>query len=277
MIYLNGTLLPPEQARIDPADRGFTLADGLFETLRAYRGRPFKLEAHFARLARSAAELKIPLAIDVAAVADAVAEVLAANRLNDGDAAIRITLTRGTGSRGLAPPAEVKPTLMISATAYRELPDACSAAIVDIRRNEGSPLSRLKSLAYLDNVLAAGEAEQRGADEAILLNNADHVTGAARANLFALIRDILVTPPISDGVLPGITRQTVLDIACDLGVTAEERSMTATELGQVRAILLTNSLFEIRSVTRLADRDLTSSSDVFAGKLRKAYRALVEH
>jgi branched-chain amino acid aminotransferase len=273
MIYVNGRVLSPLEARIDPADRGFTLADGLFETLRAYRGRPFRLNAHFDRLKRAADELDMLLPIDGTMLADAVAELLAVNRLDNGDATIRITLTRGTGPRGLAPPPDTKPTLVITATAYAALPDTCTAAIVDIRRNEGSPTSRLKTLAYLDNVLAAGEAGRCGAEEAILLNNAGRVACAARANLFALLGDRLVTPPISDGVLPGIARWTVLDIADDLGMAVEERSLPPAELEQAREILLTNSLFEIRSVARLDGRDL-SGGDGLAMKLRNAYRAL---
>jgi branched-chain amino acid aminotransferase len=273
MIYLNGRILSPTEARIDPADRGFTLADGLFETLRAYRGRPFRLNAHFDRLKRAADELDMLLPIDGTMLAGAVDNLLAANRLEAGDAAIRITLTRGTGPRGLAPPPDTKPTLMIAATAYAALPDTCTAAIVDIRRNEGSPISRMKTLAYLDNVLASAEAARRGAEEAILLNNAGRVACAARGNLFALLGDRLVTPPVSDGVLPGIARWTVLDLADDLGMAVEERSFSADELHFAREVLLTNSLFEIRSVTRLDGRDLPGG-DGFATKLRDAYRAL---
>src|SRR3954471_10356898 len=104
MIYLNGAIVPADFARIDPADRGFTLADGLFETLRAYRGKPFRLEDHLLRLETSAQALGIPLLFDAVRIAEAVVELLEANALTEGDAAIRITATRGTGARGLLPP-----------------------------------------------------------------------------------------------------------------------------------------------------------------------------
>ena len=265
MLYLNGAIVPEDFARIDPADRGFTLADGLFETLRAYRGRPFRLADHLERLTHSADALGIPLLFDAPLIAQAVVDLLAANALTE--AAIRITLTRGTGPRGLAPPADVKPTLMITATPYVPLPDTCSAAIVGIRRNEGSPLSRMKSLAYLDNVLAAAEAAQSGAEEAILLNNAGRVAGAARANLFAVIHGRLVTPPLSDGVLPGIARRVVLEL-----MAGEEASLSPADLGLAQEIFLTNSLFEIRSVARLGDREFGPAP--IAAKLLSAYRAL---
>jgi branched-chain amino acid aminotransferase len=273
MIYLNGAIVPADFARIDPADRGFTLADGLFETLRAYAGKPFRLGDHLERLESSAEALGMPLLFDAVMIAEAVIEVLEANALTEGDAAIRITATRGTGPRGLAPPPDVKPTLLITATPYAPLPDTCSATVVGIRRNEGSPLSQMKSLGYLDNVLAARAAAESGAEEAILLNNAGRVTGAARANLFAGIQGRLVTPPPSDGVLPGIARRVVLELAAASRLPAAEASLSIADLLEAREIFLTNSLFEIRSVGRLGDRDL-APGDV-AAKLRSDYRALV--
>jgi len=272
MIWLNGAILAAERARIDPADRGLTLADGLFETLRAYRGKPFRLGDHLKRLVEGAAALGISPPYPTAEIAAAVVELLQANALTAQDAALRITLTRGTGPRGLAPPKGVHPTLLITAVPYHPLPEACSAAIASIRRNEGSPLSRLKSLAYLDNVLAAREVEERGAEEAILLNNAGKVACAARANLFALVGDHLVTPPIGDGVLPGIARRTVLELAQDLGIAAEERSLRPADLAQAREILLTNSLFEIRSVAKLDGRVLVAGE--IAARLHGAYREM---
>jgi branched-chain amino acid aminotransferase len=273
MIYLNGAIVPPDFARIDPADRGFTLADGLFETLRAYRGKPFRLADHLERLESSAQALGMPLLFDAVMIADAVIEVLEANSLTEGDAAIRITATRGTGPRGLAPPQDVKPTLLITATPYALLSDTCSAAVVGIRRNEGSPLSQMKSLGYLDNVLAARAATESGAEEAILLNNAGRVAGAARANLFAVIQDRLLTPPLRDGVLPGIARRVVLELAEALRFPTAEASLSVADLLDAHEVFLTNSLFEIRSVGRLGDRDFAPSE--VADKLRAAYRALV--
>jgi branched-chain amino acid aminotransferase len=272
MLYLNGAIVPADFARIDPADRGFTLADGLFETLRAYRGKPFRLEDHLLRLESSAQALGIPLLFDPVRIAEAVVELLEANALSEGDAAVRITATRGTGPRGLAPPAEVKPTLLITTAPYADLPKVCAAALVGIRRNEGSPLAQMKSLAYLDNVLAAREAASRGAEEAIQLNNAGRVAGAARANLFAVIAGRLVTPPLGDGVLPGIARRVVLERAAALRILAEEASLLPADLAGAGEIFLTNSLFEIRSVGRLDGREIAATD--IADRLRADYRAL---
>lgn len=270
MIYLNGAILPPEQARIDPFDRGFSLGDGLFETLRAYDGRPFRLEDHLERMSTAAAALDIPLPVDMPAVAEAVVALLGANRHGGGDASIRITLSRGAGARGLAPPEDPRPTLMIATAGYAPPPEICAAVTVAIRRNEGSPQSRMKSLGALDNVLAAREAAKRGAEEAILLNNAGSIACGARANLFAVIDGRLVTPPIADGVLPGIARRVVLEIAAARRLPWEEASLRPEDLARAEEVLLTNSLFEIRSVGRLDAR--TIAGRALGDRLRAEYR-----
>ena len=272
MIYLNGVILPAEQARIDPFDRGFSLGDGLFETLRAYDGHPFRLADHLERMSTAASALEIPLPVDMPAVAEAVTALLEANGHRKGDAAIRITLTRGIGPRGLAPPPDPRPTLLIATAPYAPLPDTCTAVTVDIRRNEGSPLSRMKSLGALDNVLAAGLAAQRGAEEAIVANNAGSIVCGARANLFASIDGRLVTPPVSDGILPGIARRVVLEIAAASDLPCAEISLRQADLLKAEEILLTNSLFEIRSITRLDERVLQRRG--LADELRAKYRQM---
>jgi branched-chain amino acid aminotransferase len=270
VIYLNGTILPAERARIDPFDRGFGLGDGLFETLRAYDGRPFRLADHLERMSTAAAALGIPLPVDMPAVAVAVAELLGANNHRRGDASIRITLSRGTGPRGLAPPEDPRPTLVIATAGYAPPPDTCTAATVDIRRNEGSPSAHMKTLGQLDNVLAAGAAARRGAEEAILANNAGAVVCGARANLFAVIDGRLVTPPIGDGALPGIARRVVLEIAAASGLPAMEASLRPADLLRAEEVLLTNSLFEIRAIARLDDRPVRGGA--VGGTLRHRYR-----
>jgi branched-chain amino acid aminotransferase len=272
MIWLNGAIISETEARIDPFDRGFTLGDGLFETARAYDGRPFRLEDHLARMQRAAEELEIPLPLDMPGVADAVGALLQANRLEGGDAAIRITLSRGSGPRGYNPPHDPKPTLLIAAAPYTPPVELCSAAFVEVRRNEGSPTSRMKTLGALDNVLATIEAEERGAEEAILCHNAGNVACSARANLFAVIAGRLVTPPVAEGVLPGIARRVVLEIAATLHLGAEERALLPDELRQAEEILLTNSLFEIRSVGRLDGGEIAGRA--LGARLRAEYRAM---
>ena len=277
MIFLGDRLVAATTARIDPSDRGFTLGDGVFETLRAYGGKPFRLAAHVARLAAGAAALGIPLPLPAARIAEAVAETIAANDLMTDDAAIRITLSRGTGARGLLPPADARPTLMISASVYH--PPAAQphgAVISEIRRNEHSPLARIKSLNYLDNVLAQRDAAARGADEAILLNTAGRLACAARANLFVLRGRALLTPPESEGVLPGIARAEVLEIARELNIGAHETPLDRDALATADEAFLSNSLIEIAGLGRIDGRPIGEGGiGATTAKIREAYRARV--
>jgi branched-chain amino acid aminotransferase len=275
MIWLNGRLVAREQAHIDPADRGLLLADGLFETLRAYRGHVFKVEDHLQRLAAGAVELGIPLPLDPPSIADAVRETLAANHLSTADAALRITLTRGPGQRGLLPPEDPLPTLIISATDYH--PPSSADGLVAItakraRRNEKSLTARLKTLCYLDNALAQTEVAASGADEAIMLNNHDNVACGGRSNLFAMIEGILRTPAIEDGALPGITRHAVLNLCKTESLQVVEGAISRAELRGASEMFVTNSLLEIVPVRLCDGADLPTG--LVTKRLAEAYASL---
>lgn len=276
MIFLGERLVATQAARIDPADRGFTLGDGVFETLRIYRGKPFRLDAHLNRLENSAAALGIPMPLSRLRLTAAVAETISANALGAGDGSMRITLSRGTGPRGLLPPRDCRPTLVMSA--FLSKPGETrplSAAISEIRRNEHSPLSRLKTLSYLDNVLAQREAAERGADEAILLNTAGRLACAARANLFIVRDRSLFTPPVSEGVLPGIARAEVMSIARGLGLRIEEVPLEPGTLDSADEVFLTNSLIEVTALGRIDDRVIGSgTTGPLTAQLAAAYRIL---
>lgn len=246
MLWLNGRLVAAGQPQIDPADRGFTLGDGVFETLPAIRGEPLHLERHLARLARGAAVLGFAVPYPRDTIVAAIGRVLVAT--GDGDSVIRITLTRGPAPRGLLPPATPRPSLMITAGRLQP-PAGVARAIIarSTRRNEMSPVSTIKSLNYLDNILARQEADDVGAQEAILLNTKGRVAGATIANVFAVIGGILVTPPVSEGALPGIRRGLLLEQG-----RAVERGLTEAALKAASEIFLTNSL-GLRAVVALDD------------------------
>jgi branched-chain amino acid aminotransferase len=236
LLWLDGALLPASEARIDPADRGLLLGDGLFETIAVMGGAPLRLDAHFRRLREGAGLLGLEVPVADQTLADGVAAVARENGL--ADAAVRLTLTAGPGPRGLLRPQPGRPTLMLTAAPLpAPLPPARVIVATVTRRNEHSPLSRVKSLNYLDGVLAREEARARGADDAILLNTAGFVAEATAANLFALLDGELVTPPISDGVLPGVRRA---EIIAERG--AVERRLTMAELARAEEIFLTSAL-----------------------------------
>ncbi|MDE1896059.1 MAG: aminotransferase class IV [Rhodospirillales bacterium] len=208
MLWLNGALVPAGEAAISVADRGFTLGDGLFETLRLQGGAAQDVPAHFARLAEGAALLRLPVPFDAAGMAEILARTAAANGLAEGG--LRLTLTRGAAPRGLLPPAAPEATVL--ATAFAASPVAGVRAIIarSIARDETSPLSRVKTLNYLPNILARLEARDAGAEEAILLNHAGRVAGATIGNILVRSGALWLTPPVSDGALPGIRRAKLL-------------------------------------------------------------------
>jgi branched-chain amino acid aminotransferase len=275
MIWLNGRLVAREQAHIDPADRGLLLGDGLFETLRAYRGHVFKLEDHLRRMTDGAAELGIPLPLDPPGIAEAVHETIDANQLSTADAAIRVTLTRGPGQRGLLPPKDPRPTLIVSAAAYSPPPGGdgfIAITATRARRNEKSVTTRIKSLCYLDNVIAQFEAHAAGADEAVMLNSRDAIACGGRSNLFAVIDGSLRTPAIEEGALPGITRHAVLMLCKAEGIEVADGAMARAELLAASEIFLTNSLLQIMPVRRFDGGDLPVGP--VAKRLAAAYAGL---
>ncbi|WP_413206216.1 aminotransferase class IV [Rhodospirillum sp. A1_3_36] len=234
IVWLNGTLHPLKEARIAPNDRGLLLGDGLFETLRAENGAPLRQDAHLARLTRGAEVLGLPLpALDWDA---AFRATLAANDLTRGS--LRLTLTRGTGHRGLLPPAEPSPTVLI--TAAPPAPPMGPVRLIiaqSTRRNEYSPLSGLKSLNYGDGILARREAQARGADDAVILNTAGRLAETTIATPFVLLGDRMVTPPLSEGGVAGIAREDILRAGL-----AEEAKLSLDDLKRTNGMVLTNSL-----------------------------------
>jgi branched-chain amino acid aminotransferase len=207
-IWLNGSILKTAEAHISPADRGLLLGDGLFETLLARNGAACDTSLHFARLTAGAALLRLTLPFDEAAFTAALAATLHANTLQNS--VLRLTLTRGAAPRGLLPPPGT-PTALITAA---PLPPAAGPVSViiskTIRRDETSPLSAIKSLNYLPNILARMEAAERGADDALLLNHAGRLAEATAGNLFIRLQGEWLTPPVFEGALPGIRRAKLL-------------------------------------------------------------------
>ncbi|HEY4125119.1 MAG TPA: aminotransferase class IV, partial [Rhizomicrobium sp.] len=234
IMWLNGKLTANDAARIDPADRGFTLGDGLFETFVARDGKIPHLAAHLERLRQGCTVLR--MTYPVADIAAAANDLLQANALTD--AVIRLTYSRGPAPRGVLPPTETHPTLLITAAPIPAplTPARCIVASVT-RRNEYSPLCRIKSLNYLDAILARQEAHTHAADEAILLNTQGRVTETTVANLFIVKVGQVLTPPLKDGCLPGVMRAAVIALG---GV--KEQSLGVEDLASADEIFLSNSL-----------------------------------
>jgi branched-chain amino acid aminotransferase len=253
----------------DLADRGLTLGDGVFDTALARHGRIVFEAAHVGRLAAATAALGFPVA--PARIADAMGGLAEAAGRAHPLAAIRTTVTRGSGPRGLSPPAEPRPVLWASAAPVSPALAFSPLTLhpTEIRRNETSPAAGLKTLGYLDAVLAAGAARAAGFDEALFRNTRGHVACAGTANLFAVIDGGLVTPPLADGVLPGILRAEIrAGCAPRLGLPVAERSLGLDDLLRAEAVFVTNSLRGLAPVTAIG-------STVFASAGHQAVAALV--
>jgi branched-chain amino acid aminotransferase len=255
MIYLNGQYVLEQKARLSHTDRGFLLSDGLFETMRCYEGSICNLSDHFKRLKKSADDIDIPFSMSLQELQDVAYLLLEKNALNGANASLRITLTRGMGSRGLLPPEFVKPTLMITAFPFTSAaPHSVKIVTSSIRRNEFSPLSKMKSLCYLDNILSRKNAVKNGADDCILLNTKEQITCGSASNIFIVTSKDIITPRIEDGVLPGITRKIVIDLCKSNDLPISEKSISEKELNNAKEIFLTNRLIEIQPVIQINSR-----------------------
>ena len=223
-------------------DRGFTLADGLFETMVASGDRIFRLDDHLTRLQRGAGVLYIQLP-PVEELVDAIHEALLRNGLPHS--VVRLTVTRGIDpGRGLDVTPGITPSVVVRVTPWHgpldSLPQGRRLILSNIRRNDLSPLAGIKSLSYAEGVVARLRAQRCGADDALMCNTRGFLTGATSSNIFAVIRGELVTPPEGDGALPGIARRTVLEEAGRLGILVSELSLMPEGVAGADEVFLTN-------------------------------------
>lgn len=277
IVYLNGSLMPRSKARISPLDYGFLYGFGLFETMRAYGGKVFRMDSHLSRLSHAADILGVP--IKTAKLKQAVIDILHVNKLVD--ARIRITISSGEGKMVPDPSTCKKPTVLIMAQHYHPYPKEIyqkgfRAIISSIRRNSQSPLSRLKSTSHLESMLARQEARAAGADEALFLNEKGILAEASMSNIFIVTHGTLRTPGEESGILPGITRGTILELASKLGIDAAEQDIKPDEFSQAEEAFLTNSLMEIMPLTEAEGKPVASGRpEAITKRLMAAYKKLV--
>jgi branched-chain amino acid aminotransferase len=262
--WVNGVL----GGTVDPRDRGFTLGDGVFDTLVAYAGRPFAGERHLVRLGEHAAAIGI--AVDPAVVHSGWEAVLSA--AGAATVVLRTAVTRGIAARGLWPSSPTEPTIVVSAEPWSAalVGGAVRLVTAALRRNPAALTTRVKTLSYLDNILGAREAAGAGADDALLLADAGHVACTTIANIFVVSGNRLRTPPLADGVIAGITRALVLELAAHAGLVAEERTLLPADLDAADAVFTTNSVRLIRTATALDGRPLAARAAPAVAALRAA-------
>ena len=278
-MYAAGRVQPMDEATVSAQDAGLLLGAGLFETLRTYGGRPFRLGAHLKRLRESGTFFRIVVRETDRQVADILAHLLESNGVPD--ARVRITATRGSLGGALDDDESPPATLLVTAgsmTPYpAELYDRGATVVLsDIRANETDPTVFHKTTGYLRNLLALRDAHRAQATEAILFNTKNRLAEGALSNIFLVRGGGLFTPPVEDGLLAGITRAAVLELAAETGVPAEQRSLTVQDLLEADEAFLANSIMEILPIARIERREIGGGKPGPATRrLAEAYRDLV--
>jgi branched-chain amino acid aminotransferase len=271
-VWLDGTLVDQEAARVPVSDHGFLVGDGVFETLRVYRGEPFALAEHLERLSESAAEMRIPPP-GPRQLEAATREVLAANALSE--ARVRITVTSGTGPPGLVR-GPGPPTVLVLALPVTPWPPTSTAVISQARRDEQSPLAGVKTTSLAEGVIAFAEALDSGADEALILNTAGDLCEATTANLFIVRDGVVETPSLESGCLAGITRDHVLRLCVEHRIDAHERRLPPTALAEADEAFLTSSTRELQPLVAVDGRPVgPGEPGMLTRGLAEAYSAMV--
>ena len=253
LIWMNGETIPFADARIGVEDRGFQFADGVYEVIRLYRGRPFTLDEHLARLEKSATGIDIPMPLDRSALATEIRKLVGRTGADDG--MVYLQLTRGVALRNHIYPAGLKPTLLFY---VRPLPPTLppgegeGVKLLAVR-DERWKRCWIKSIALLPNILAKNAAAAAGADEAVFVDSGI-VTECSASNLFAIIGGKLLTHPVGSRVLPGITRALLLDCAAKLNIEVDERSFVEEEATRAAELFISSTTREISWVARWNER-----------------------
>jgi branched-chain amino acid aminotransferase len=265
-VWLDGALVPPDQAVVSVFDHGFTVGDGVFETVKVMGGRPFALRRHLERLHRSAQGLGLAVPIGDASLRAAVDQVVAAAGLDL--ARLRITLTAGVTPLGSAR-GEGEPTLVIAAGPLVPWSPDTSAVTVPWPCNERSALAGVKRTSYAENVVALAEARKVGASEAIQPNIAGNLCEGTGSNVFVVLGGELVTPPLLAGCLAGVTRALVLELLPD----ADEANVPMATLAEADEVLLTSTTRDVQPLRMLDGRPLPGVDGPGA---RRAMAAIAE-
>jgi branched-chain amino acid aminotransferase len=274
-VFLNGQFVPEKQAVVSVFDRSFLYGDGLFETMLVHRGKPFRWQQHWERLERGAGFLKIKLPYAAEQLRGFIDELIEKNQMPE--ALLRITLSRGVGVRGYSPKGAENPTLVMSlhpAPAQDANARPRWKLITSTHRLPANePLAHFKTCNKLAQILARAEADAAGADEALLLNTDGFVVEGASSNLFWIEGDTICTPPLAAGILPGVTREVVLEICKTLHLKTREANITPEKLKHTDGLFVSLSSFGIVQAVSLDGSILTLSSAV--EKIQMSYERLI--
>ncbi len=279
-VYLNDRLVPKQEAVVSVYDHGFLYGDGIYETMRVYSGVVFMLDSHLKRLERSAGLISLKLPKKNEDIKVAVYETLKANGYLD--ASVRISVTRGYGEIGLDPSLCEKPTFIIMAHRFKEYPEHCRekgvrVMIAETRRNCREALNpQIKSHNFLNNILARIEAKSCDCFEAIMLNRDELLAEGTVSNIFFIKHGELCTPSVNIGILDGITRSLIIELADEAGIAVKEGKFRPNDLNTTDEVFISNSLMEVMPVTAIGDKKVAGGEvGQFTRFFLKAYREKV--
>ena len=263
VLWLDGQLVPADEAGVSPFDHGLLVGDGVFETLRVYGGVPFAWSRHHQRLVRSAGGLGLtaPGSQELRAAVD---DVLAANSVTEGR--VRLTITGGPSPLG-SERGDRPPTVIVMSAPATRWPPTVDVVIAPWSRNERGAVAGLKTTSYAENVRALVYAHERGAGEAIFLNTRGEVCEATGSNVFVIRDGVVLTPPADAGCLLGVTRALVLELCAEHGIPVEEAALGPSALADADEAFLTSSTREVQSIGRVDGRALPAAPGPTSDKL----------
>jgi branched-chain amino acid aminotransferase len=259
-IYIDGKFFPEEDAKISVFDHGLLYGDGVFEGIRVYNNKVFMLDAHLKRLYNGARVIRLDIPMSPEELKAKICETIKVNEITDGY--VRLVVTRGKGDLGLSPSKCANPSIIIIASTIKIYPDevyeqGLRLVTVSTRRNNPDSLSpQIKSLNYLNHILAHLEVLHSGADEGLVLNDSGYITECVVDNFFIVLDGAVITPPTNSGALNGITRQVVFQICGELGVPIREEQLSLVECYTSDECFLTGTAAEIAPVTYIDDRPI---------------------
>lgn len=280
LVYIDGRYVPKSQAAVSVFDHGLLYGDGVFEGIRAYDGHIFKLDEHLERLYASAKSIGIAIPMPFDEMKRVHAEILVKNGLRD--AYFRTVVTRGVGDLGLDPNKCAKPTVFVIADKIALYPPekyekGIAIVTASVRRTPPDSLNgRMKTLNYLNNILAKSEANHAGAQEALMLNHQGLVVECSAENLFLVRGSTILTPPVHLGALQGITRDSIIDIARGLEYKVHEEPFTLHDVYNAEEIFITGTGAELMPVVSVDRREIgTGKPGPVCRRLREAFPAYV--
>jgi len=259
LVYINNSLIPESEAKVSVFDHGFLYGDGIYETMRAYEGAVFMLDEHIRRLYRSASLIQLAIPKSAAEIKSAIHKTLKANSLKN--AYIRLTISRGAGKIGLDPALCKKPTFLIVTNEFKAYPGSfykkgVRLIISSVRRNLKEALNpQIKSLNFLNNILAKIESKKKKAYEALMLNSQGHLAEGTICNVFFMLKKnkkaVLCTPSLDCGILDGITRNIVIELAQKNGIAVKEGKFKKEDIYSASEVFITNTTMEVMPVCKV--------------------------